>query len=133
MPIPLRRTLAVAAASTLTACATLHPNTDVPPHPVTITIVNNLTVPTDLSVYAVTTGGAMTILGTASPGDSTRFQMTPRAFSEPYRLLARTPMGRRLWSDQYTVGDADTGEIRWQLIPNILTFFNMPEDSTAKP
>lgn len=135
MPAQLRLaiTTALVAASALTACATLHPNTDVPPHPVTITVVNNLAVPTDLSIYAVTTGGTLSILGNATPGDSTSFQLTPRSFSEPYRLLARTPMGRRLWSDEYTVGDANTGEIRWQLVPNILQFFNMPEDSTTKP
>jgi hypothetical protein len=124
---------ALLSLAVLAACATMRSNTDVPPHPVTITVVNNLPVPTDLSVYAVTTGGSVTILGTAAPGDSTQFQMTPRAFSEPYRLLARTPLGRRLWSDEYTVGDANTGEIRWQLVPNILQFFNVAEDSTVKP
>ena len=120
------------AATLVAGCASLHPNTDVPPHPITITVINNLRIPTDLSVYTVTTGGAVTILGTARPTDSTSFTMTPRAYSEPYRLLIRTPSGQRLWSDEYTVRDANTGEIRWQLVPNILTFYDVA-DSTSTP
>jgi len=134
--MPLRQRFSRAAALVATVatvgCATMRQSPDVPPHPITITIINNLRIPTDLSVYAVTSGGNVSILGTASPTDSTSFTMTPRAFSEPYRLLVRTPSGQRFWSDEYTVRDANTGEIRWQLVPNILTFYDVA-DSTSTP
>ena len=130
----LTRAAAVAVAITMAGCATMHPNADVPPHPVTITVVNNLSLPTELTLYAVTTGGSFHLLGNVAPSDSTSVQMTPRSFSEPYRLLVQGMQhGARLWSDEFTVRDATTGEIRWQLVPNILQFFNMPEDSTAPP
>lgn len=134
MPLRQRLTCAAALAATVAtmACASLRAGPDVPPHPVTITIVNNLRIPTDLSVYAVTSGGNVAILGTAGPTDSTSFTMTPRTFSEPYRLLVRTPSGLRIWSDEYTFRDANTGEIRWQLVPNILTFYDVA-DSTSTP
>lgn len=134
MPLRQRvtRAAALVAAIATVGCATMRPGADVPPHPITITIINNLPIPTDLSVYAVTNGGNLSMLGTARPTDSTSFTMTPRAFSEPYRLLVRTPSGRRFWSDEYTVRDANTGEIRWQLVPNILTFYDVA-DSTSTP
>lgn len=135
MPLHQRFSLAGAlvASVALAACATLGPRTNLPPHPITVTINNNLPVPTDLTIYQVSTGGGAQILGTAIPANTTTFQMTPRSFSDPYRFLARTPSGRRIWSEEFTVRDADTGEVRWQLYPNILQFYDMPGDSTATP
>lgn len=125
---------ALVAALAIAGCATMRARTDVAPHPVTITVINNLLVPRDLTLYAVTTGGAIRIIGNVPPTDSTTLQMTPRSFSEPYRLLAQgVPSGIRIWSDEFTVRDANTGEIRWMLRPNILQFFDVPEDSTATP
>lgn len=135
MPIRHRLTwaTAVVALTAAAGCATMHQQGNAAPHPITITVNNNLRLPTDLTVYAVSTAGGAQILGSAAPASTASFQMTPRSFSEPYRLLARTPSGERIWSEEYTVRDAQTGEVRWNLIPNILQFFDMPEDSTTTP
>lgn len=134
--MPSRRRLsfpvALLAAVTLAACATMRNQNNLQPHPITITVDNNLRLPTDLTVYSVSTAGVQ-ILGSAIPAKTTSFRMTPRSFSEPYRLLARTPSGQRIWSEEYTVRDANTGEIVWRLVPNILQFFDMPGDSAAAP
>lgn len=123
-------TAAVVASAAMGGCATLRQQDNVPPHPITITVNNNLSLPSDLTVYAVSTYGGPRILGSAVPARTTSFQLTPRSFSEPYRLLARTAMGGRIWSQQYTVRDTRTGEIIWTLVPNILAFRDVP-DTTA--
>lgn len=128
-PTP-RAAVALAALVALAACATLRQRDNAPPHPITITVENNLALPSDLTVYSVSLAGGAQILGTARPAGNTSFQMTPRSFAEPYRLLARTPSGQRIWSDQYTVNGPETGEVVWTLVPNILAFRDVP-DSTA--
>lgn len=132
MPLRYRLSTAVAlvAALATAGCATMG-RTNVPPHPVTITINNNLHLPVPLTVYDVTTGGGFRILGNATPLGSTSFQITPIAFSQPYRLLAQTPDGRRIWSEEFTVRDADTSEIVWSLVPNILAFHDLPDSATT--
>jgi hypothetical protein len=132
--MPFRRlalAVAIATAPLAGGCASMHQQPDVPPHPITITVINNLMAPRDLTLYAVTTGGSVRLLGDIPPTDSTSLQMTPRSFSEPYRLLVQgIPRGMRLWSQEFTVRDANTGEIRWMLQPNILQFYDVA-DSTA--
>jgi hypothetical protein len=138
VPMSLRHRFSSVAASVAViataGCASMHANSDVPPHPVTITVINNLMVPASLTLYAFTTGGAVQTLGTVQPTDSTQLQMTPRSFTEPYRLLVQGVLhGPRIWSDEFTIHDANTGEIRWSLRPNILQFYDVADDSAAAP
>lgn len=123
--------LALVAVALLGACATLHRQGNEAPHPITITVDNNLSLPSDLTVYSVSLAGGAQILGSARPAGTTSFQMTPRSFSEPYRLLARDAMGRRIWSEEYTVNGPETGEIVWTLVPNILAFRDVPDTTVT--
>lgn len=129
------RTLLTAAiaATVLTAlgCALLKkkPNEDDKPHPVAVEITNNLSVPTEVTVFLVQTSGTRQMLGTV-PGTETRtFRFTPVTLSQEYRFVAERQLERPLISQPFRVGGPETGLLEWGLLENIIGFREMDPDS----
>jgi hypothetical protein len=131
----LSRSLSVAAALTLLACASgSGRSAEGTPHPVDIEVRNNLLVPTDLTVYAVrSTGGGAMLLGSILPAKTQTLRFTPSAYTDSYRLYARLPNGRAIRSESFIVGSDMTGTIVWTLVPNILGFFETDSTTVAMP
>ncbi|MEO6777905.1 MAG: hypothetical protein ABI194_00490 [Gemmatimonadaceae bacterium] len=117
----------------LAACASAGGRTEGVPIPIQLQVINNLRLPTDLTVYAVTRAGNRTLLGGVHPGATTNLTFTPVSFSEPYRLLATTANGRSIRSQSFSVVSDMTGAIVWTLVPNIVGFEIMDADSVASP
>ncbi len=112
-------------------CASLPGRTEGPTVPITVEVRNNLALPTDLTVYAVTRSGARTLLGSVPPASTKSFTFKPVSFSEPYRLLATRALRRAIASQVFTVGSDMTGRIVWTMSPNIVGFEQVDTDSTA--
>ena len=127
------RATALVAVIGLAGCASLRGRTEGPTVPVAVEVQNNLPLPTDLTVYAVTRSGARTLLGDVPPASTRSFTFKPLSFSEPYRLLATRPLRRAITSQVFTVGSDMTGRVIWTLSPNIVGFEEVDTDSTAKP
>ena len=123
----------IAAMLGLAGCASLRGRTEGPTVPVAVDVQNNLALPTDLTVYAVTRSGARTLLGSVPPASTKTFTFKPVSFSEPYRFLATRPLRRAIASQVFTVGSDMTGRIIWTLSPNIVGFEEVDTDSTAAP
>ncbi|MDQ6737648.1 MAG: hypothetical protein M3Z30_08105 [Gemmatimonadota bacterium] len=127
-------TIAGATAFTiLTACASSGGRTTGPTVPIDLEVNNNLRLPADLSVYAVSQAGIRMLLGDVPPGQNRTLRFKPAAFSEPYRLLAILPTGRQIQSQSFIVGSDMTGGIVWTLVPNIVGFIEATADSTGRP
>jgi hypothetical protein len=117
----------------LAACAGKHHFSDAPPHAIAVEVINNLTIPTELTVFIVEDqGGGRRMLGTV-PGAQTRtFSFTPLDWGRTYRLLAERQLARTIFSPRFTVSDAETATISWQAIPNMVQFY-LPADTTSSP
>lgn len=126
-----RRTAVAALIAALSACATLRGRTEGPTVPIDLEIQNNLNLPSDLTIYAVSRSGARTLIGSVPPATTTSFRFKPVSFSEPYRLLANRALARPIRSQVFTVGSDMTGRIIWMLSPNIIGFEDVESDSTA--
>ncbi len=121
----------IGAAAVQSGCASARGRSG-PVRPVELDIENNLTVPTDLSVYAIrVNGGARQIIGDVPPATTKAFQFTPDSYSEVYRLVASGPNGRAIRSQSFIVGYDMTGQIIWTLVPNIIGFRDTGTDSTS--
>jgi len=116
-------------AMTLAGCSGLSNRNDQPMHPLTIEVKNNLTMPTQITVYIISEGGFRQVLGDIGPSDSRTFAFTPRSYSETYRLVAQIPLSRPFRSQPFTVGSEMTGWIQWTMIPNIIGFWDREEDT----
>lgn len=110
------------------ACAGPHHISQAPPHPIAVEIQNNLTVPTELTVYITQDrGGLRQMLGTV-PGDKTMsFNYTPVSWDLTYRLVGERPLGRPVVSPPFVVNDPNTGAVTWAVIPNQVQFYDLPE------
>ena len=126
-----RRALVLAIAVGLTACASAIGRTEGPTVPIDLEVNNNLRLPADLSVYAVSGARIRTFLGSVAPGRTKILRFKPIAFTEPYRLLATRAAGRDILSQSFIVGSDMTGAIVWTLVPNIVGFENTGADSTG--
>lgn len=109
------------------ACAAHHHIPEAPPHPIAFEVQNNLTVPTELTVFITQDqGGIRTMLGTV-PGDQTKtFTYTPVSWDMTYRLVGEKPLGRPLISPPFNVNDPNTGTVTWAVIPNQVQFYDLP-------
>ncbi|MDQ2889073.1 MAG: hypothetical protein M3R65_00785 [Gemmatimonadota bacterium] len=116
----------------LAGCATPAGRSGGPAVPIDVQVNNNLRLPADLSVYAVSQGGNRMLLGDVPPASNTTLRFKPVAFSEPYRLLAIRPNGREIRSQSFIVGSDMTGGIVWTLVPNIVGFEGVDPDSTRQ-
>jgi hypothetical protein len=120
-----------AAIGLLAACASAGGRSSGPTLPVQLEINNNLSLPTDITVYAITHGGARTLLGDVPPGTTRSFTFKPVSFSERYHLLAIRPLKRPIRSQFFSVGDDMTGTVVWTLVPNIVGFEEIDTDTTG--
>ena len=77
------RALAPAAMLALAACATTGGRSSGFTLPIDLQVNNNLRLPADLSVYAVSRAGTRMLLGDVPPGQNRTLRFKPVAFSEP--------------------------------------------------
>lgn len=99
--------------------------------PVDVVVKNNLLVPTDLTIYAVTVDGSRVLLGSVHPQDSATFSFKPSAFSQQYHLLALRSGRSSIRSEVFSVNSSNTGRITWTMIPNIIGFQGATPDSAG--
>jgi hypothetical protein len=114
------------------ACGAFSNRNDEPIRPVTIEVKNNLTMPTQITVYMVSEEGYRQMLGDVAPSDSRTFAFTPRSYTETYRLVAQIPLARPFASQPFIIGSGMTGWIQWTMIPNIIGFWDR-EDTVVVP
>jgi len=122
-----RRAL-IAAAMTLglvpLGCGGHHRISEAPPHPIAVEVNNNLTVPTELTVYITQDqGGTRQMLGTVPGAQTKTFTYTPIAWGQTYRFVAERQLSRPLGSPSFTISDPETGTISWNVIPNQVQFY----------
>jgi hypothetical protein len=124
----------VAALLGAAGCAGHHHISEAPPHPIAVEINNNLTVPTELTVFITQDqGGIRQMLGTVPGAQTKTFTFTPVAWATTYRLLGDRPLGGPVRSPAFTVDDPSTGTISWNVIPNQVEFYDMQQADTTKP
>jgi len=119
----------------LAGCAGHHHISEAPPHPVAVEVQNNLTIPTELTVFVTQDGGGTRQMLGSVPGAQTKtFTFTPLSFGQPYRLEGRTPLGRIVFSPRFDITDPETGTVTWAVIPNQVQFYNIATDTAiSKP
>jgi hypothetical protein len=133
--------LAIAGLGPL-ACAAHHHISEAPPHPIAVEIQNNLTPPMELTVFITRDGGGISqILGTVPGGKFKTFRYTPVAWDITYHLAAtkgaRPSTGEgscdqcTLMSPRFDVNDPNTGAVVWNMIPNQVQFYDLPEQQQA--
>jgi hypothetical protein len=106
-------------------CAGHHQINTAPPHPIAVQVNNNLTVPTELTVYiAQDQGGQRQMLGTVPGAQTKTFNYTPASWGQRYRLIAERQLAGPIRSPGFTVDDPQTGTITWALAPNQVQFLN---------
>ena len=116
----------------LVGCAGHHHISEAPPHPIAVEVQNNLTVPTELTVFVTQDqGGSRMMLGTVPGAQTKTFTFTPVSWGQPYRLEGRPPMGGGIYSPRFQVNDPETGTITWSVIPNQVQFYNTATDTAA--
>ena len=123
----------IAAAVVIPGCASIHGRTEGPTLPIDLEIHNNLLLPTDLTIYAVTEARTRTLLGSVPPASTRTLRFKPVTFTERYRLVAKRAGARDIVSEPFSVGSDMTGAIVWTLVPNIIGFENVDTDSTTTP
>lgn len=129
----LRRcALAAAIVGLVAGCASAGSGrTEGPTVPVEVVVNNNLLLPTDITVYAVTESGHRTLLGSVPPQATRSFTFKPVSFSELYRLMATRALRRDVRSQVFSVVSDMTGRITWTMVPNIIGFEGPPADTSA--
>jgi hypothetical protein len=115
------------------ACAGKHHINEAPPHPIAVEINNNLTVPTELTVYVVQDqGGPRQMLGTVPGAQTKTFTFTPLAWSQTYRLLGERQLSGPVRSPSFTISDPETGTVSWAVIPNQVQFYELADTTQKK-
>ena len=137
-PLGTGAAVAIAAlGAALAACAGHHHVNEAPPHPIAVEVNNNLTTPTELTVFIVQDqGGARRLLGTVPGARTTTFTYTPVAWGQTYRLVARAQLIGSIGSPTFTIADPQTGTIVWTVVPGIVQFFDLADTAVvpaAKP
>lgn len=110
------------------SCASLSRNSGPPPGPVEIEVKNNLTIPSEITVYIVSAGNRQ-ILGIIGSNDTKTFSFKPISYTETYRLIAQIPLENSIRSQPFNVGSEMTGVITWTLVPNIIGFWDVETDT----
>lgn len=113
------------------ACAGHHHINQAPPHPIAVEINNNLTVPTELTIFVTQdAGGIRQMLGTVPGAQTKSFTFTPSSWDMTYRLVGQRPLGGPVVSPRFTVNDPETGVVSWNVIPNQVQFYDVQVDTT---
>jgi len=95
--------------------------------PLTLHVNNNLSTPTNLSIYAVSSTGRV-LLGNIDASGSKDFDFSPASYVTTYRLVAQSTLGGTMRSQTFSVGSASTERITWSLVPNTLVFDDSSDD-----
>jgi hypothetical protein len=127
----MRLGLALVTAATLAGCASARNRTEGPTLPIDLEIHNNLPLPTDLTIYAVSSAGIRSLLGSVPPATTRTLRFKPVSFSERDRLLATRAGERDVVSEPFSVGSDMTGAIVWTLVPNIVGFEEVESDTSS--
>jgi len=135
--VPAVRVVGAALALfSLAACTGRKHLGEEPPHPIAIEVHNNLTLPTELTVFVtLDQGGSRQMLGSV-PGAQTRtFTFTPLSWGQTYRFIGERQLAGRIASPPFTVSDPETGTIEWTVYGNMVQFYQMvaPADTTPPP
>jgi hypothetical protein len=113
------------------ACAGHHHISTAPPHPIAVEINNNLTVPTELTVFITQdAGGIRQMLGTVPGAQTKSFTFTPISWDMTYRIVGERPLGGPVISPRFNVNDPETGVVSWNVIPNQVEFYDVQVDTT---
>ncbi len=116
----------------LAGCAGHHHVSEAPPHPIAVEVQNNITVPTELTVFVQPDqGGAQQMLGTVPGAQTKTFTFTPVSWGQSYRLIGRPNLGNSVTSPRFTVNDPQTGTVSWALVPNQVQFYNTAVDTAV--
>jgi hypothetical protein len=121
-----------AATLALSGCATGgkgHHSDDT--HVVTIEVYNNITVPTVITVWIQGQNAGRRMLGTVPGADSAKFVFKPDRWGTYYHLIAERQLQRPVTSNRFNFGGPSTGTILWQLVPNIVTTYELQIDTVA--
>jgi hypothetical protein len=106
---------------------------EAPPHPIGLEINNNLTVPTEITVYVTQDQGEQRLQVGTVPGAQTRtLSFTPVSWGQSYRLLAQRQLEGPLRSPPFTIPNAGVGTVGWSLVPNQIQLYDVAVDSTSK-
>jgi hypothetical protein len=121
---PVRRALiggalALAAGLAPLGCATSHAKGKSPE--IVVHLTNNLTPPTDISVFAVSGDGFRRLLGDVPPNGHKVLHASVSGAAQTLRLVAQPPLGRLLRSQPFTISGSET-LIDWDLQSNSLWF-----------
>jgi hypothetical protein len=107
---------------------------DAPPHPIGVEVNNNLTVPTELTVYVTEDqGGSRLQVGTVPGGQTKTLSFTPVSWGQTYRLIAERQLERPLRSPPFTIPSGQTGTVAWNVVPNQVQLYDVADTTVAKP
>jgi hypothetical protein len=115
----LRLTALATACLAGIACASA--GTSIHRYEMNVQINNNLNVPTELTIFAVSPAGSRK-LGTIAPRDSALLTWVPPDKGVTYRFVAERAGERPIRSQPFSVSGKKVGTITWALIPNVLVF-----------
>jgi hypothetical protein len=115
--------LALTAGLAPAACATSRARGGAPE--IVVHLTNNLTPPSDVSIYAVSEDGFRRLLGDVAPNGRKVLRVPVHGAAQTLRLVAQLPLGRGLRSQPFTVSGGRT-VIDWDLQTNSLWFPNEP-------
>jgi hypothetical protein len=113
--------LALAVGLAPAACATSHAKGKGSPPEIVVHLTNDLTPPSDVSVYAVSEDGFRRLLGDVPPNGRKVLRFSISGVAQTFRLLAQLPLGRALRSQPFTVSGGQT-LVDWNLQTNSMWF-----------
>lgn len=87
-------------------------------HAVSIRVENDLTPPSDVTIWLRTGSGTSVVLGGAPPGGTRAFEFRERLLSGSFQLVATTGDGRTVRSRQFTLFPGSA--VRWRMQRNMV-------------
>jgi hypothetical protein len=125
--------VAVLSVAALGCAGKQHVNEE-PPHPIGLEINNNLTVPTEITVYVTQDQGESRQQVGTVPGAQTRtLTFTPVSWGQSYRLLAQRQLEGPIRSPAFTIPNGGVGTVGWSLVPNQIQLYDVADTTTKAP
>jgi hypothetical protein len=112
--------LALAFGLAPAACATARAKGGSPE--IVVHLTNDLTPPSDVSVFAVSEDGFRRLLGDVPPNGHKVLHASVSGAAQTLRLVARLPLGRLLRSQPFTISGGGQTLIDWDLQSNSMWF-----------
>lgn len=110
------------AAAAACASGGKHESDQGTPPPIRVEVQNNLTVPTEITVYISDDVGNRRQLGFVEGNQVQSFTFQPTSYGQRYRLIAVRQLARPVSSPTFIIGSETTGTVVWQLFPNLVNF-----------